>query len=122
MFEQATRLKIRFQSNIGTITTEDLWDLSLENLDSLAKILRKKVEDSEVSFISQTKPDDKIQLRFDLVKRVIDVKLAERDAAKVAQANRDRKAKILGILASKQDAALGEMSQEDLLKELEALG
>ena len=122
MFEKASRLKIRFQSTIGTLSVEDLWDLPLETLNVLAKGLRKQVEDSEESFISPVKPDAKIQLRFDIVKHIIDVKLAERDAAKVAQVNRERKAKILGILASKQDAVLGEMSQEDLLKELEALG
>lgn len=122
MFEKAARLKLRFRTDIGTLTAEDLWDLSLPQLDTMAKSLRKQVEEDEVSFISDVKPDQKTQLRFDIVKRVIEERLAEREAFKVAQVNRERKAKILNILASKQDAALGEMSQEDLLKELEALG
>lgn len=121
MFEKATRLKLRFRSVNGIIGIEDLWDLSLTHLNTIAKILHKSLEDSDVSFISEIKKDEALQLSFDIVKRVIDVKLQEREEAKVRQANIDRKSKLLQILASKQDEALGEMSQEDLLKELESL-
>ena len=57
------------------------------------------------------------QLRFDVVKHIIDVRLAEQKAAAEASARSARKQKLLGILARKQDAALEDMS-EDQIKEL----
>lgn len=122
MFEKATRLKLRFKSINGVLSIEDLWDLSLESLDKIAKTLRKELRDEEdESFISTKKSNTNVDLRFDIVKHIIDIKLKEKADRADAQAKLARKEQILQTLAKKKTESLESMSEEDLLKELEAL-
>jgi hypothetical protein len=112
MFEQASRLKLRFETSRGNISTEDLWDLPLTSitgfsLDDLAKSLNKAVNESEESFVvKRSKTDEILALRFDIVKHVIEVKLAEAEASRKALENKAQKEKIMGIIADKEDDAL----------------
>jgi hypothetical protein len=124
MFEKASRLKIRFQSPKGPLLVEDLWDLPLRsdtgkaNLDDIARALNKILKSQEdESFVTTSKPvDNVLQLKFDIVKHVIVTRLAENEAASKAKENAERKQKILGIIAAKQDEALAKMSVEELSK------
>lgn len=87
-FEKATRKKLRFNSTSGVLSVEDLWDLPLTgrgaNLDKLAKSLHKELKESEEeSFVVKTvRKDSELQLKFDIVKYIIDVKLEEQETAK----------------------------------------
>jgi hypothetical protein len=126
MFEKASRIKLRFATPAGLISTEDLWDLPLTskvgaaNLDDLAKGLNRKIGDNEESFVDKpAKTNTTDQLAFDIVKRIIEVRLEEREAAKTARDKAVRKQKILGILADKKDEALKSMDVADLEKLLE---
>ena len=131
MFEQASRLKLRFDTPVGLINVEDLWDLPLtnkashvvgHNLDDLARDLSKRVAETEESFVEKPAPKDvETSLRFEIVKRVIKVRLEERDKAKAALQKKAKKQKILEILASKEDKTMQDMSEEDLRKMLEEL-
>lgn len=119
MFEKASRLKLRFKIAAGLISTEDLWTLKLETLNTLAKELNKTIKtSSEEDFIkSRTGVSDQQkvdELRFEIVKHVINVRLEELDAAENAKATRIQNAKINEIIAKKQDAALENMSVEEL--------
>lgn len=124
LFEQATRSKLRFKVSNGIINTEDLWDLSLPSLDAIAKNLNKLLkEDEEVSFIDKKSPSSKLnELRFEVVKHIILVKLNEKEIAKENYSKAERKETILKILESKQNEELQSKSKEDLIKELESLG
>jgi hypothetical protein len=123
MFEKASRVKLRFTTSIGLIAVEDLWDLKLSALDAIARSLHKALEDTEISFIKpQTANNEALKLRFEIVKYVITVKLAEQEEAKTLSEKAARKAHIHRILASKQDEALQAKTAEELIKELEALG
>ena len=122
MFEQATRLKLRFKSNNGNISTEDLWDLPLSQLDDIAKGLRKELRDTEDSFIEEKKSNATLELRFEVVKHVITTKLAERDAKAKAKEVAARRQVLLEALEGKQQEALKNMSVEDIQKELATLG
>jgi hypothetical protein len=128
MFEQASRIKLRFDTPAGVLSTEDLWDLPLTskaghpNLDDLARALSKRVAENEESFVEKPAPKDvKTNLGFEVIKHVIKIRLEERDEAKAALQKREKKAKILEILASKEDSTMQEMSEEDLRKMLEDL-
>lgn len=131
IFEQATRKQLRFESPQGELTTEQLWELPLTskseskaNLDSLARMtsreLRSLTEDSFVTL----KPDPRkqaLELALDVLKRVIEVKLQEKDAALKAAENADRKRRLLAALSRKQDTALEGMSEEQLNAEIAKL-
>lgn len=122
MFERASRLKLRFRVENGVVSTEDLWALSLQALDTLAKTLNKEIQDREVSFIeAETKEDAKLTLAFDIVKHIISVRLADREAAKNKTELDLRRKRLEAILADKQDEALKNMSAEDIQKELDAI-
>lgn len=123
MFEQATRLKLRYSTTVGMIEIEDLWDLALTsttgrpNLDDVARALHRqlKSDDTNVSFVNtEAKPNAELQLAFDIVKHVIDVRVAERKKANEAQARAEQKQKILGIIAERRDEDLKGKPLEDL--------
>lgn len=44
MFEKASRIKLRYSTNRGVLSVEDLWDLSLEQLDPIAINLNKSLK------------------------------------------------------------------------------
>lgn len=123
IFKQATRQKMRFQTTRGVITTEDLWELNLNQLNTLAKSLKKNLKQSqEDDFLEETPAEDKeIKLQFDVVLEVLETKKAERKAEREEAEKKVKREKILGLLAKKQDEALESKSEEELLKELEAL-
>lgn len=129
MFQQASRLALRFSSPKGELTTEDLWLLPLTsatgkaNLDDIAKgLFRALKSDENVSFVApERKSDPRTQLAFDIVKHIIDVRVAENAAAASAAATKERKQKLLGILAQKQDAELLSMPLDELRKQIDAL-
>lgn len=129
MFEKASRLKLRFDTPKGQLSAEDLWDLPLTsntgkaNLDDIAKDLFRKLKDEgEVSFVQPAKTGDKtVQLQFDIVKHVIEIRIAERDAADLARANKEKKQMILGIIAQKENEALVSTSLDDLKKMVESM-
>ena len=43
MFEMASQFKFRYPYKVGLITTDDLWDLSLTQLDTVYKALSKEM-------------------------------------------------------------------------------
>jgi len=115
MFEQAVRGKYRW-SYKGSLSVEDLWDLSLRQLDEIFKALSREVRAaSEESLLdTETEEDKVLRNKIAIVRRVVSVKLAERDAARAAVANREQKEKLLGILAEKQDEHLRGLTTEEL--------
>jgi hypothetical protein len=128
MFEKASREKFRFETNKGNLTVEDLWDLPLTSrsgpsLDNIAQSLHKKMKDNEeVSFVvKSTKPKNSYEDKFNVVKHIIDIRLAEHDAALTAKANKDRKNRILELIAKKKDEADMGKSIEELTALAESL-
>lgn len=122
MFEKAARKKLRIESHVGRITVEDLFDLSLQNLDKIAIAYQKKTEQQTVSFITDKKtPDSEDALAFAIVKRIIDIKIEERDKRLAEQQNRLRREQILNALDAKKSESLQNMSVEELQKELASL-
>lgn len=123
MFEKALRLKLRFRTPVGMITTEDLWDLPLSQLDATAKALNKQIKDeAEESFITtKSKANTALELSFEVVKHIIKVKLEEAEVKKAAAEKKARKAQIMELISQKQNEALSAKSLEELQAELDNL-
>ena len=123
IFEFASRNKVRFPFK-GMISVEDLWDLSLTNLDSIYKTLNKQVKQSEEESLLSTKAsvDTELEVQIAIVKHIVSVKLAEKEDAEKASAKKAQKQKIMSIIATKQDEALQNSSIDDLKKMLDELG
>ena len=122
LFELATRNKMRFPFR-GMISVEDLWDLSLINLDSVFKTLNAEAKKSEEESLLETKSkeDEEISNKINIVKYIVNVKLEEKRAREDARKNAEMKQRLLEIKAKRQDAALENMSDEDLDKMLAEL-
>lgn len=122
LFESATRSKMRFPFK-GMISVEDLWDLSLTNLDSVFKTLNAEVKKSEEESLLNTKSkeDEEISNKIEIVKYIVGVKLDEKKKREDAKKNAEMRQRLLEIKAKRQDAALENMSDEDLDKALAEL-
>lgn len=122
IFEYAVRNKVRFPFK-GMISVEDLWDLSLTNLDSIYKTLNKEVKQSEEESLLTTKTsvDTELEIQIAIVKHIVSVKLEEQEIREKAAAKKAQKQKIMSIIATKEDEALQNTSVEDLKKMLDEL-
>lgn len=121
IFEQASRIKVRFDSGQGMLTVEDLWDLPLTHktrvsLDGVAKKVNKDLKESqEESFVVSTSTTNKIhQLKMDIVKHVIGVRLEEAKEVEERQQKAIQKQKIMEVIQRKKDEDLESKSMEEL--------
>lgn len=121
IFERAARAKLRFLTSKGNLSTEQLFDLTLSQLDTVARSVNKTIKaEGEVSFIKENQSKTQVAdtLRLDLLKHVIATKQSQIEAAETRAANATRKRRLEAALANKQDEALGNMSEAQLAAEL----
>lgn len=129
MFEKASRTKLRFQTTNGALTVEDLWEIPLTstvgkvNLDDVARALHKQLKSGDdVSFVDTAKKSDPVvQLKFDIVKHVIEVRLAENAAKVDAKAKAEKRQLIMSLMAEKSADALKGKSLAELQAELDSI-
>ena len=128
IFERSVKEKVRFNTDIGSLLPEDLFDLPLTgdtavNLDDLAKSLNREVKASaEESFVKKaTRTNSTLKLKLDIVKRVIEIKLEDTERRENAAATRARKTRLTELLAQKRDAKDADLSEDEILKLIEEL-
>lgn len=122
LFEIATRNNYQFPFR-GMINVIDLWDLPLTNLDSVFKTLNAEIKRSEEESLLNTKStkDEEISNKIDIVKYIVSVKLAEKKAREDNKKNAEMRQRLLEIKAKREDAALENLSDEELDKALAEL-
>ena len=123
LFVLATKNNYQFPFR-GMINVIDLWDLSVQDLDSVFKTLNREVKKSEEESLlsSKSKEDEVIANKIEIVKYIVSVKLAEKEARENERKNKETRQRLLEIKAKRQDAALENMSDEELDKMIEQLG
>ena len=113
IFEKAAKQKLRFSSDRGLLTVEDLYDLPLKgkvvSLDNLAKAINRKLkEEDEESFVdTASNVNTTLNLQLDILKHIIVEKVAERDAAAQAASKKAQREQL--------ETALSAVQQRDLL-------
>lgn len=130
LFEYATRNRLRFASTKGLLNTEDLWMLPLQSkasfdLDTVAKTVNAELKaNTEDSFVATTPNPAKaeLQIKLDLVKHIIAVKLAENEQARTAAARKAERDRLLDALAGKKDEELKGLTVDELQARIAALG
>lgn len=125
MYKKASQQKLRFVTNRGVLSVEQLWDLSLTDLTAAVKAVKKtitKTEDDDLSFLEAETVGDlatiEAQLRFDILKDVYLTKKKESEERRNAAEVKAHNQKILSLIAEKKENSLREMSVEDLEKML----
>ena len=124
LFETATRLKYRFQSAIGLLSVEDLWELPLLKagrqaacLNDVAKVIARTLREAEEeSFVAEagSSQTDLLSDKLELVKHIIQVKKAEQEANEKAEDRRKQKQQLLEILHEKRNDGLKALSIEEI--------
>lgn len=122
MFETAVRTKMRFPFR-GLVSVEDLWDLSVENLDSIFKTLNAQVKKAKEESLLNTKSreDQVLDMQIAIVKYIFSVKLEEENLRLRAKEQKEKKQKLLSILASKQEEDLHNKSVDEIKAMLDEL-
>lgn len=122
-FEKASRLKLRFETTKGLISTEDLWSLSIDSLDNLYRGLNKQIKESSEDSLLKTKStkNSELELKVELIEYIYNVKTDEAAKAKTRSENKAKLAMLEEALADKKNEKLKGMSAEDIEKEIATL-
>lgn len=122
IFEFAIRNKLRFPFK-GLISVEDLWDLSVRELDNIFKTLNAQVKKSQEESLLATKSKEEeiLSVQIELVKYIVETKLAEAEAVKQSRELKEKKQKIMELISAKQDEDLHNKSIDELQAMLDEL-
>lgn len=122
LFIEATKKNYQFPFR-GMINVIDLWELSVQNLDLVFKSLNADYKKSEEESLlsAQTKESEELSEKIEIVKYIVNEKLAEKKAKEDAKKNREMKQRLLEIKAKRQDAALEGLSDAELDKMIQAM-
>lgn len=122
IFEYVVRNKVRFPYK-GIITTEDLWDLPVKELDNIFKTLNSQAKQSKEESLLDVKSseDEILDIQIAVVKHIVGVKLEEIKVKERKAENKAKKQKIMEIMAARNDKMLENASDEDLQKMLAEL-
>ena len=121
LYKKATRIKLRFISTYGQLHVEDLWDLPMksdksESLDSIYIELNKKIsEGTSKSFFGNTL-DSTLKLKLDIIKDVLETRVAKIEAKKETVAKLQHNANIDALIQAKTIEAQKELTIEELEK------
>lgn len=115
IFKYAIKNKLRFNYK-GVCTVEDLYDIPLTSLDGMYGELKKQQKGfGEDSLLNKKSSEEKeVGIKIEIIENIVADRLADIDKAKKAQQTRERNRRIAQIIADKEDAALNDMSLEDL--------
>ena len=130
IYQKAATTKLRFKTNNGAISAEDLFDLPLSsknemNLDTVAKTVHAALKaEEEGSFVNKTSNPrkDQLELAMEIVKDVIRIKQEEADAKADIAAKAAKREQLLRALERNQEQALATMTVDQLQEELKKLG
>lgn len=125
IFELAARGKIRFASKrFASLSVEDLFDLSLPELDEIAKGINRSINsEKEESFLSQNKNAVRkdLELRLEIVKYVISVLENERAVREANKRKANERQKLINALAAAEEREFQQKTPEQLRAELAAM-
>lgn len=124
IFEKASRLKLRFDTSQGQFSTEDLWELSLQTIDTIAKKVNTQLRsEGEETFLSTSinKRSTHNDLRLEILKHVIKAKEQEQEDSKARVEKRAKIARLKELAQQKADEALSSQSLDEINKQIDEL-
>jgi len=115
IFKYAAKNKLRFNYK-GLCTIEDLYDIPLSDLDGMYGALKRRQKNFGVdSLLNKKSSEEKeVGIKIEIIETIVRDRLADQAKATKAQQTREKNRRIAEIIADKEDAALHDMSLEDL--------
>ena len=122
LFITATKNKYRYPYK-GLISTEDLWDLSPQALDGIFKEVNAQLKKTGEEGLLKTEGKGVTMMKnmIEIIKYILNDKLDEQVRREQAAANAAKRQRIMEIIASKEDAALNDLSVDELRKMIDEL-
>ena len=123
IYKKAAQKGLRYDATMGApgnLNTEDLWHISLENLDKIVCTIKKGMK-VEKSYLTKTSPENLFKLHFEVAEDIIKTRLQDQEDRKEAASRKAQKDKIMSIMASKQSEELASKTLEELQEELDKL-
>lgn len=109
IIEKGLKEKVRFNVN-GNNTIEDLYDYNSDTLANLGGKLYEQVKqftaDNPFKTTKKTKSQERLQLQYDIVKYLYEIKLAEEELAASLNSIKDEEQELLAIAAMQQQEEL----------------
>ena len=118
IYKEANRRKLRFNTSQGSVSVERLWELSIEELDTLGVAAQTETDNSTKKSLlkKKTSVDEIAQLKYEIIKDVLFTKAEEREAANDAADKKAHNEKILSLIEKQRNSKLENLSEEELLK------
>ena len=122
IFEMAVKMKFRFPYK-GSISVEDLYDLNVRDLDTIFKSLNSQLRQIKEESLLETKSmeDQILDVKIQIVKYIFNLKQEEEAKRIKAKENKEKRQKLMEILANKEDQDLLNKPKEDIQKMLDEL-
>lgn len=125
IFEEATRMNYKFpyKGTAAQITVIDLWDLETEDLDRIFKVLNRQLKsEQEESLLGPKQQSTKtLETKIAIIKHIVDYKIQEKIKKDQKLENKEKKKRVMNILADKQYESLRGKSEEELKQLIESL-
>lgn len=121
MYKQASKMKLRFNTEKGILTVEQLWDLSRAALGRVIvevnKALKESSIDDELGFLKESSviTDPENTLRFNILKDIFLTKKEEAEKERNMAEVKRHNEKIDSLILRKEEASLEEKSIEELM-------
>jgi preprotein translocase subunit SecD len=124
MLERALRTRLRFDYKTGRIDLEDVYCLSPEELNTMAKdVSRRLREEGDEDFLTYkkkpSKTRDTLTLQLEILKRAISIKEEEQKKRDEARDRAEKRQRITEALNEAETAELRSKSVDELRKMLE---
>lgn len=122
-FEIASRKHYRYPYN-GMISTEDLWDLNMAQLDSIFKKLKAQSRQAQEESLLTTKTQEDVDTenKIDIIRYIVEYKQNLQKEAEMAMERKQQRVRIEEILYERENADLRNKTPEELRAMLDELG
>ena len=122
-FDMASRKHYRYPYN-GMISTEDLWELNVSQLDFIFKKLKAQPRQAQEASLLTTKTQEDVDTenKIDIIRYIVEYKQNLQREAEMAMERKQQRARIEEILYERENADLRNKTPEELRAMLDELG
>ena len=122
-FEMASRKDYRYPYN-GMISTEDLWELNVSQLDFIFKKLKAQSRQAQEESLLTTKTQEDVDTenKIDIIRYIVEYKQNLQKEAEMAMERKQQRARIEEILYERENADIRNKTPEELRARLDELG
>jgi hypothetical protein len=118
-YKQATKLRLRFDTEKGVLSIEQLWDLNRAQLSRTIRSVKETIieqDDDDLAFLedSSRTVDSIDKLKFEILKDIYITKKEEAEDLINARKRKEHNERIMTLIQEKKEGQLKDKSVEEL--------